>query len=608
MDTRGLFPTRAGLLRRSEVPGGHRGLAPRDQEVAKPSPHPRGPQRHCGRSPDAQRVRERHRRALRAHPVRAGQRLVERQHGPSRGATKSRAACGERAHRHGASPPPAAQRLRQQCVEERNVRLCRDSRPSTSSRRRRTAATSSATRTTHRATSFTTTSPTRLYWSKNYEQAATEYAEVRDSNVDDSYLAESARRVVESLKRIADRDVEEGRLLVRDEPRRQRGTPVGRARRDARDGAAARAREGDLPHPRERQRETPRAFAPPTTTTTRCCSIWYGYWPQADARFTRIYEERCSGPEADATGQIAWENLRAMAMATEDSEEIRRLATDIQERGCTFSARADKIDCTRPANRDKPICRAGADLNALVYQDALEVYKRAGQATGSEQRLLYEQSATMLLAAVNSNPGDRQAPVALEYAALALEATNRFESAGQLYQRIIDEVGPRQGRRPGGAASLDAILGERPLQARVHSEPQLRLRSRGRELPRACGFAALRQVDRPSSPKQARRRSRQLRGPARAASTLPASHPVLPPRLRDRRRRRDEAERALPNRRDGLQARGATRRRSAACASSSRSTAPTARPESWWCERIGGSRSPGRREADRATTAPRSRT
>jgi tetratricopeptide (TPR) repeat protein len=64
----------------------------------------------------------------------------------------------------------------------------------------------------------------------------------------------------------------------------------------------------------------------------------------------------------------------------------------------------------------------------------------------------------MLLAAVNSNPGDRQAPVALEYAALALEATNRFESAGQLYQRIIDEVGPRRAEDAEEQQSLDAIL------------------------------------------------------------------------------------------------------------------------------------------------------
>jgi tetratricopeptide (TPR) repeat protein len=185
---------------------------------------------------------------------------------------------------------------------------------------------------------------------------------------------------------------------------------------------------------------------------------WYGYWPQAEARFTRIYEERCSGTEADATGQIAWENLRAMAMATNDTEEIRRLATDIQDRGCTFSARAEKIDCSRAANRDKPICRAGSDLNALVYQDALDVYKRAGESSGSERVMLYEQSATMLLAAVNTNPNDRQAPIALEYAALALEATNRFDSAGQLYQRIIDEVGPREAEDAEEQRSLDAIL------------------------------------------------------------------------------------------------------------------------------------------------------
>ena len=145
-------------------------------------------------------------------------------------------------------------------------------------------------------------------------------------------------------------------------------------------------------------------------------------------------------------------------MATEDSDEIRRLATDIQERGCTFTAGATQIDCSRPSNRDKPICRAGADLNALVYQDALDVYKRAGQTTGGESVLLYEQSATMLLAAVNSNPNDKQAPLALEYAALALEATNRFDSAAQLYQRIIDEVGPREAADAEEQQSLDAIL------------------------------------------------------------------------------------------------------------------------------------------------------
>ncbi len=352
----------------------------------------------------------------------------------------------------------AAQRLRQRCVQERNVKLCSDSQSEY-------GLAASAYR------SYLERYPNNpqgyelhynladaLYWSKSYEQAATEYAEVRDSNVDDSYLAESARRVVESLKRIADRDVEEGRLVIRSEAPPTAGEPPAVQPNAMPETVQRLARAREIYLSRVSPRRDTEGVRTAYDYNNALLLYWYGYWPQAESRFTRIYEERCSGAEADATGQIAWENLRAMAMAKEDSDEIRRLATDIQDRGCTFTAGATKIDCSKPSNRDKPICRAGADLNALVYQDALDVYKRAGQATGSESVLLYEQSATMLLAAVNSNPNDKQAPLALEYAALALEATNRFDSAAQLYQRIIDEVGPREATDAEEQQSLDAIL------------------------------------------------------------------------------------------------------------------------------------------------------
>jgi tetratricopeptide (TPR) repeat protein len=351
-----------------------------------------------------------------------------------------------------------AQQLRQRCVQQRNVRLCRDAQAEYALAAIAYRGYLERYPNNPQGYELHYNLADALYWSKNYEQAATEYAEVRDSNVDDQYLAESARRVVESLKRIADRDVEEGRLVIRDEPPLPTGEPpsVRPVAMPETVQRLARAREIYLTRVSP-SRDTERVRAA-YDYNNALLLYWYGYWPQAQSRFTRIYEERCSGTEADATGQIAWENLRAMAMATDDSEEIRRLATDIQDRGCTFSARAEKIDCSRPANRDKPICRAGADLNALVYQDALDVYKAAGQAEGGERTALYEQSATMLLAAVNANPNDRQAPIALEYAALALEATNRYDSAAQLYQRIIDEVGPRKGDDPEEQRSLDAIL------------------------------------------------------------------------------------------------------------------------------------------------------
>lgn len=351
-----------------------------------------------------------------------------------------------------------AQGLRQRCVEERNVRLCRDAQGEYELAA--TAYRSYLERYPNNPQGYELhyNLADALYWSKSYEQAATEYAEVRDSNVDDSYLAESARRVVESLKRIADRDVEEGRLVIRNTAPQPSGEPptVQPVAMPETVQRLARAREIYLSRVSP-QRDTEGVRAA-YDYNNALLLYWYGYWPQAEARFTRIYEERCSGADADATGQVAWENLRAMAMAREDTDEIRRLATDVRDRGCTFSARAEQIDCSKPANRDQPICRAGADLNALVYQDALEVYRRAGQASGAEQTALYEQSASMLLSAVNSNPDDRQAPLALEYAALALEATNRFDSAGQLYQRIIDDVGPREAEDAEEQKSLDAIL------------------------------------------------------------------------------------------------------------------------------------------------------
>ncbi len=351
-----------------------------------------------------------------------------------------------------------AQQIRQQCVQERDVRLCRDAQEEYALAA--TAYRGYLERYPNNPQGYELhyNLADALYWSNSYEQAATEYAEVRDSNVDDRYLAESARRVVESLKRIADRDIEEGRLVVREEPPAPAGDPlqVNPVAMPETVQRLARAREIYLRRVSEsRDTEGVRAAY---DYNNALLLYWYGYWPEAESRFARIYEDRCSGQEADVTGQIAWENLRAMAMATDDNEEIRRLATDIQERGCTFSAEATEIDCTRPANREKPICRAGADLNALVYQDALDVYKQAGQASGAERVALYEQSATMLLAAVNSNPTDKQAPIALEYAALALEATNRFDSAAQLYQRIIDDVGPLEAEDAEEQRSLDAIL------------------------------------------------------------------------------------------------------------------------------------------------------
>jgi tetratricopeptide (TPR) repeat protein len=187
----------------------------------------------------------------------------------------------------------------------------------------------------------------------------------------------------------------------------------------------------------------------------------YGYWAHARDRFTRIYEEHCSGPQANETGRVAWLNLRNMAVTLSQLTEVERLGADLRERNCTFSADgkpAGDVDCTDPKNAEEPQCLAGADLTNIQYKKAVEVFQRAEKASGAEQIRLYEESATLLIQAVDDEPNHPQAPLALEKAAIALERTSRFESAARLYSRIIDEVGPRQAKDAAEQKSLDSIL------------------------------------------------------------------------------------------------------------------------------------------------------
>ena len=303
-----------------------------------------------------------------------------------------------------------------------------------------------------------------LFWSGNYEEAATVYAAVRDSNLDNAHLSEAARRVVESLKKLVDDAAAAGRLTLLSTAPPVIGEPPNASVRplpmpelvqrlaQAREMYLARVDEA---HDTEHVRAS-------YDYNNALLLYWYGYWPQARDRLTRIFEERCVGALANETGQVAWESLRAMALALGDNEAIRNLATQVRERGCTFRAdvaAGTAVDCDDEENADNPMCLSGADLNAIQYREALAVFERAQRDTNTaSQRTLFEQSATMLLRAVNENPEDPQAPIALEYAARALELTARYESAGTLYQRILDEVGPRRSTNAAEQTRLDAIV------------------------------------------------------------------------------------------------------------------------------------------------------
>ncbi len=301
-----------------------------------------------------------------------------------------------------------------------------------------------------------------LYWSGQYEQAAETYAAVRDSNLDDTHLSEAARRVVESLKRIVDREAEANRLAIRTEPPSPQGNPrqvtplpmpvLLQRLAQAREVYLARV---DKEHDTESLRDS-------YDYNNALLLYVYGYWPHARERFARIYNDNCSGSDADETGRVAWFNLNNMAVSLNQTDEVERLSRDLQKRRCTFAsgtavARAS-VDCTKPANAEEPQCVATVQLSNIRYQKAVQVFDDAEKSSGQEQRRLYEEAATMLVEAVNDEPTHAQAPLALEKAAVALERTSRFESAARLYARIIDEVGSRAAKDEEEQKRLDAIL------------------------------------------------------------------------------------------------------------------------------------------------------
>ncbi|HKP63400.1 MAG TPA: tetratricopeptide repeat protein, partial [Polyangiales bacterium] len=301
-----------------------------------------------------------------------------------------------------------------------------------------------------------------LYWSQNYEEAAREYAAVRDSNLDDTYLSQSARLVVESIKQMVDQQVKNGQLQMRTEPPPTSGAPpaiVPIAMPDALQRLAS-AREMylarvDEAHDTEHVRDS-------YFYNNTLLLYLYGYWDFARDRFLITYDMHCKGDKADETGQVAWFNLRNMAVSLGRSDEVRQLGKDLEVRQCTFTKEGSAVaavDCNKPENREKPRCIAGADITNLRYKDAVAIFQRAEGAQGDEQRKLYERAATELIKAVNDEPKHPQAPLALEKAAIALERTSRFESAARLYQRIVDEVGPLKGKTPEEQQQLDAILG-----------------------------------------------------------------------------------------------------------------------------------------------------
>ncbi|MCG8557481.1 MAG: tetratricopeptide repeat protein [Proteobacteria bacterium] len=354
-----------------------------------------------------------------------------------------------------------AQRLRRRCVEQKEPDLCRRAQAEYGIAARAYRQYIKNYPNNPQAYELQYNLADALYWSENYESAAREYAAVRDSNLDDTYLSVSARLVVEANKRLIEQAERAGQLQLRSKPPDPQGAPPSMRPAPMPQLIQRLAQAREIYRARVQPAQDKEGVRESYRYNNALLLYQYGYWTHAKQRLRTIFDERCVGPDANETGRVAWLNLRNMAVALQDNNEVRRLGQELSQRQCTFAASGMRrqINCADPANQEEPQCLAGADLTNLRYQDAVRIFAQAEQTAGDEQRHLYEKAATELVKAVNAEPNHPQAPLALEKAAIALERTSRFESAGRLYQRIIDEVGPRKGKDGQEQASLDAILG-----------------------------------------------------------------------------------------------------------------------------------------------------
>ncbi len=305
-----------------------------------------------------------------------------------------------------------AQNLRRRCVEDQNLDKCREAQ----------AAYGLAAKTYREYVTRYPNDPQAyelrynladaLYWSENYEEAATQYAAVRDSNLDDKFLSISARLVVESIKRLTDQAVQAGQLEIRTEPPQPQGDPprVSPIAMPKLLQRLALARDRYQKHVDE-ARDTENLRESYSYNNTLLLYL-YGYWDIAKTRLAQIYEERCKGPRADESGRVAWLNLRNIAVSLNDTEEVRRLSTDLNDRQCTFTSgevASAEVDCSDPANKDQPRCR-GSDLTNLRYRDAVDIFAQAEKAKGENKGCCTKKRQPSLLVRSTMNPITRKHP------------------------------------------------------------------------------------------------------------------------------------------------------------------------------------------------------
>ncbi len=298
-----------------------------------------------------------------------------------------------------------------------------------------------------------------LYWSRNYQEAARAYTEVRESNENDQYMAASAFMAVKSQE-----------AFVRTEAQRRALDPCLAARagippEQLNDEGGARlltaeqvttctappatgttVTELNIPAPVQALMDTRLAYAnrvpasldnptaladvvagedpnnsppfrPKFAYLNARTLLRFGHVTQAVSLYREILDVYCN--DATVAG-ASYADLNNLFVTQGRQDEVEQLAHDQEARTCQ-GVNPDELRRVRIGRE---------------FRLALEKFHQAEAAPAGQAAALYEQAAHDMEAAVAANRNHPQAALATYYVALAYERTGRFDTATQTYQRI----------------------------------------------------------------------------------------------------------------------------------------------------------------------------
>ncbi len=271
-----------------------------------------------------------------------------------------------------------------------------------------------------------------LFWSGQYEAAKAQYASVRDSNLDDKYRGEAGEAVIFCLDEIIKRRIADGSLVIREEPPDLAGDPLAPPEMPLPPLVLERMNEREQLIKREPTHKNAATYQYQSAQNY----YRYGHWQEAKLRYEELYKKYC---KSDAVGVISWKTLLNMATEQNDIDEKERLALMQKERQCSVEGMEATAEGEIPIDDllgDVAMTRALAQFKVCMSGDKEQEQE---QEEDKESDDICSEAGGALVAAVDRAPTHPSADAALHNAALAYENAQRFDTAMQLYGRIVND-------------------------------------------------------------------------------------------------------------------------------------------------------------------------